>query len=377
VVGIRMVSEWFPPAELGTAEGVYGGWGNFGAAAAAFSLPLLAGWVGGADGWRWAIFSVGLLTAAYGLVFLRSVQDTPSGVTYVRPRRQGALEATSPQGVWALAALTVPLSGVLAVIAWRVWREDVITDGALVVALLAIAAVLVLQERAVFRVNRPALADSYPPDDRYPMRSVAVLGIAYFATFGSELAVVTMLPAFFADTWGLGPAAAGIAASAFAFMNLVARPAGGMLSDVLGSRRRALQGVLVGLVGGYLLLSTLGSAWPWPLAVAACMVCSFFVQAGAGAVYAVVPLVKKRVSGQIAGLTGAYGNIGAITFLTVSVFASERVFFLVIAGAAGVALACSRFLVEPVNSFGRELGEGVEAALGAVDPDPDLAGAVR
>ncbi|HEX6419915.1 MAG TPA: MFS transporter, partial [Acidimicrobiales bacterium] len=29
VVGIRMVSEWFPPRELGTAEGVYGGWGNF------------------------------------------------------------------------------------------------------------------------------------------------------------------------------------------------------------------------------------------------------------------------------------------------------------------------------------------------------------
>ena len=43
VVGIRMVSEWFPPSEVGTAEGVYGGWGNFGAAAAAFSLPMVAG----------------------------------------------------------------------------------------------------------------------------------------------------------------------------------------------------------------------------------------------------------------------------------------------------------------------------------------------
>ena len=29
VIGIRMVSEWFPPKELGTAEGIYGGWGNF------------------------------------------------------------------------------------------------------------------------------------------------------------------------------------------------------------------------------------------------------------------------------------------------------------------------------------------------------------
>ena len=28
VVGIRMVSEWFPPREVGTAEGFYGGWGT-------------------------------------------------------------------------------------------------------------------------------------------------------------------------------------------------------------------------------------------------------------------------------------------------------------------------------------------------------------
>ena len=55
VVGIRMVSEWFPPKELGTAEGVYGGWGNFGSAAAAFTLPTLAILFGGEDGWRYAV----------------------------------------------------------------------------------------------------------------------------------------------------------------------------------------------------------------------------------------------------------------------------------------------------------------------------------
>src|SRR5207248_10579714 len=35
VVGIRMVSEWFDHEEMGTVEGFYGGWGNFGSAAAA------------------------------------------------------------------------------------------------------------------------------------------------------------------------------------------------------------------------------------------------------------------------------------------------------------------------------------------------------
>ena len=47
VIGIRMVSEWFPANELGTAEGLYGGWGNFGSAAAAMLLPTLVVIFGG------------------------------------------------------------------------------------------------------------------------------------------------------------------------------------------------------------------------------------------------------------------------------------------------------------------------------------------
>ena len=138
-------------------------------------------------------------------------------------------------------------------------------------------------------------------------------------------------------------------------MNLAARPAGGIMSDRLGSRRRTLTLVTIGLLLGYVLLSTMGAAWPWALAIVACMVCSFFVQAGAGAVFAVVPLVKKRVSGQIAGMAGAYGNIGGVAFLTVGLFVSTQVFFLTIAGAAVVAMIASLFLVEPAESFATEL----------------------
>ena len=368
VVGIRMVSEWFPPREVGTAEGVYGGWGNFGSAAAAFTLPFVAGMLGGDDGWRWAIFSVGVIAAVYGLAYLRLVEDTPEGVAYARPRRQGALEVTSRRGVFGLAALTVPINAVLALIAWRIWREDVISDTAFAGVLAGVAVLLLVQEITVFRVNRPALRDEYPPEDQYPVRSVAVLCLAYFATFGSELAVVTMLPGFFAETWGLGPAAAGVAASGFAFMNLTSRPAGGLLSDVLGSRRRTLGTLLVGLVAGYVLLATLGPAWPWMLAVAACMACSFFVQAGEGAVYAIVPLVKKRVSGQVAGLAGAFGNVGAVCFLTANILVSTRAFFLLIAAAAVVAVVANRWLVEPANSFGDELLTDSPVPLATVEP---------
>ncbi|MEL7512443.1 MAG: MFS transporter, partial [Cyanobacteria bacterium J06554_3] len=40
VIGIRMTAEWFPPKEVGTAEGIYGGWGNFGSAFSAFTMVI-------------------------------------------------------------------------------------------------------------------------------------------------------------------------------------------------------------------------------------------------------------------------------------------------------------------------------------------------
>lgn len=64
----------------------------------------------------------------------------------------------------------------------------------------------------------------YPPEDRYKFKQVALLELAYFVCFGSELAVVSMIPAFYAQNFKLNPAMAGAIASSYAFMNLVARP---------------------------------------------------------------------------------------------------------------------------------------------------------
>ncbi|KAG1707571.1 Serine/threonine-protein kinase PrkC [Nymphon striatum] len=55
VVGIRMIGEWFPAKQTGLAQGIYGGWGNFGSAGAAATLPFIAASMGGDDGWRYAI----------------------------------------------------------------------------------------------------------------------------------------------------------------------------------------------------------------------------------------------------------------------------------------------------------------------------------
>ncbi|MEX2587507.1 MAG: NarK family nitrate/nitrite MFS transporter [Actinomycetota bacterium] len=363
VVGIRMVAEWFPPREVGTAEGVYGGWGNFGSAAAALTLPTVAAVVGGPQGWRWAVASTGVIATLYGVFYLRAVTDTPDGRPYTKSRRAGALEVTSPAGVWGLAALTVPLTAIPGFIAWRIWLVGAIPASVMWLLIGASTVLMAWQLRLVFSVNRSALKNQYPAQDRYPFRSVGILSFCYFCTFGSELAIVSMLPTFFADTWGLGPALAGATASGFAFMNLVARPAGGLMSDLLGSRRRTLRTLLLGLSVGYGTMFLMGPGWPVVLAVAATMMCSAFVQSGEGAVYAIVPLVKKRVTGQISGIVGASGNVGAITFLTILLFAPAEMFFLAIGVTSILANVACRWLPEPRNGFAEELLEDTPEAL--------------
>jgi len=197
-----------------------------------------------------------------------------------------------------------------------------------------------------------------PEIHRYSFKQVAVLDLAYLVTFGSELAVVSMLPLFFMDTFGQTQVMAGLLASGYAFMNLMARPGGGLLSDRFG-RKRTLVVLLVGLAGGYIVMSQIDGTWGLPLAVAAIMACSFFVQAGEGAVFAMVPLIKRRMTGQIAGMVGAYGNVGAVSFLTVLSFVSPPVFFLVMAVAALVTIVATHFLLdEPAGQMAEILSDG-------------------
>ena len=77
VIGIRMVAEWFPPKEIGLAEGIYGGWGNFGSAFSALTMVAIAGLLSFSGGfelptgavlnWRGAIAGSGVISAFYGL----------------------------------------------------------------------------------------------------------------------------------------------------------------------------------------------------------------------------------------------------------------------------------------------------------------------
>jgi len=119
VVGIRLVSEWFDAREIGLAEGIYGGLGNFGMAAATFGLPLLALLWGGENGWRFAMIVSAVLCVLWAGVFYRYAQDTPPGRHFKRPKKSGALEVSSRGDLLALTFMQVPLVLCLGVMAWK------------------------------------------------------------------------------------------------------------------------------------------------------------------------------------------------------------------------------------------------------------------
>ena len=64
-------------------------------------------------------------------------------------------------------------------------------------------------------------------------------------------------------------------------------------------------------------------------------------------------------TGQIAGMTGAYGNVGGVTFLTVLSFVSPQTFFLVIAVTGLATLAVTQFFMdEPAGKIAEVLPDG-------------------
>lgn len=359
VIGIRMVGEWFPARQVGIAEGVYGGWGNFGSAAAAMSLPTIALVFGGDNGWRYALFSISLIAFVYGIIYYRAVRNTPKGSTYFKPKKSGGLEVSSRADFVFLIVMNIPMFAALALLTWKLSPAGVnlLPQSAAVALYLFLGLLFLFQVWQIYRVNADMLKNGVPEMQRYSFRQVAILNVNYFLTFGSELAVISMLPAFFAETFDLSMVTAGLLASGFAFMNLAARPGGGWLSDKFG-RRRTMLLLLCGLAFGYLLMSQIGSTWPLALAVLATMCCSFFVQAGEGAVFAMVPLIKRRMTGQIAGMTGAYGNVGAVVFLTIYSFVSPTTFFLVIAASSVIGFLASLGLKEPKGHIAEVLPDG-------------------
>lgn len=369
VIGIRMVAQWFPPKMMGRAEGFYAGWGNFGSAAAAMTLPWIAihllekTW--GIEGaWRYAMMMNGLVALVYGFMYLFLVRDVPKGQRFIGMTVTGPMLVTSRRDLVQYLAWSAPLMGALGLLTWRTSRilagtgeatDPLISQPILWAVYGLLALVFIVHVGKAIQVNLPRLRAGIPPEHRYSFNSIAALNVTYFANFGAELAVVSMLPAFFEGTFSISPTLAGLLASSFALVNLFARPLGGLISDSMSNRKVVMIGYMVGIALGFLGMSFIDGTWHLWLAVALVIVTSMFVQGAEGATFAIIPMIYRPMTGQIAGMAGAYGNVGAVVYLVVLTMVAPGTFFLILAaGAAFSVVFCLRFLEEPKGSFAEE-----------------------
>ncbi len=360
VVGIRMIGEWFPARQTGLAQGIYGGWGNFGSAGAAMTLPFIAANYGGDEGWRYALTVASIAAILYGILYFFKVSNTPKGSTYFKPKKIGAMEVTSGGDLILYMLMNIPLLLALALLAWKLSpaQMGMIDQSITYLIYASLFVIYLVQIWKIWQVNKHILKKPVPEMMRYKFKQVAILDWAYLVTFGTELAVVSMLAMFYVSWFDIPKVTAALLAGIYPFINLIARPGGGWVSDLIG-RKLTLMIVFAGITAGFVILGFVDQSWPVWLVVSITIFAGIFSKAGSGAVYAMVPLVQRRMTGQIAGMAGAFGNVGAVMFLTVNSLVDYDQFFLFIGIIAALVLVLIIFfLEEPKGQIAETLPDG-------------------
>jgi len=385
VIGIKMTANWFTPKYIGRAEGFYAGWGNFGSAAAAAMVPFIAVNLLGGD-WRWSLAITSIITAVYGIIYFFIVTDYPEGYEpTIKKKKGGAMPVSSYIDLGQYIVWELPLYGALGLVVYVLHKQminnvNMISWSQVWIAWIILGVVYLADIVRILKANLPRLKAGVPEKEKFPFGSVGALNTTYFANFGAELAIVSMLPMFFYEVFSnllyddgsqiMTLTMAGAVAGSFAFMNLVARPLGGLLSDKMGSRKKTMLFYMSGITIGFFLMAIIskygsvgidGEVTLLPqyntitwlvVSIAITMFASFFVQGAEGATFAMIPSIKKEMTGRIAGMAGAFGNVGAVTYLFLYNFMDDKSFLFMLSGGALISLLyCFVMLKEPKDAF--------------------------
>lgn len=154
-----------------------------------------------------------------------------------------------------------------------------------------------------------------------------LVALPYISTFGGELAIESVLSALYLQRSGgaWGESKSGSWASMIGLLNVVTRPFGGIVSDILYRRFKTTRvkkfWLLTCCFMEGLFLLWIGLVPESKLGVhsliASISVMCIFMEAGNGACFSLVPHINPKNVGIVAGTTGAFGNMGGIFFALV------------------------------------------------------------
>ena len=286
-----------------------------------------------------------MLCLAWAIIYHRFADDSPNGQQNLQLALDARLEVTNRKDLALLVFLQMPIYATLGGLVWKLSGHPLhlfpFSLSYIIYGLLLIIFAIHIERNLNF--NLPRLASGVPVEGHYEFCQIFILSLVYSLTFGSELAVISIFPQYLEVLFGLSVIQAGILGSSFAFMNLITRPGGGWFSDRMG-RKRSLLILVSGSIICYGSMGQITPQWSVAGAVGLAVLCSVFLQAGNGSCFSMVPLIRKDLTGKMAGLAGAYGNVGSVLFLIVFSFVDADFFFKLLAGYGGFVLLAVAFL---------------------------------
>lgn len=281
---------------MGILTDRYGARRVFGALMAWTLVPLLAlaAWH---DGFA-SILVLGLLLGFAGASFAVGV---PFVSRWYPPERQGLALGIYGVGMGGtvLAGLTAPAIAD----AWGLAAPFLIAAG--LVAAVAIGFILVARDPPTPRPGDTSVAAALETFRSSP-RAWA-LTLFYFLSFGGFVAMFLYLPKLLTGIHGLSGTDAGARAAGFALLAVLARPAGGVLSDRLGAEQ-VLRWCFLGTA---LLALALAATYTRMVPLtAACLSLAVALGLATGAVFKLVAAWFPQQVGAVTGVVGAAGGLG-------------------------------------------------------------------
>ncbi|KAJ5204531.1 uncharacterized protein N7498_005410 [Penicillium cinerascens] len=320
---------FFDKKIVGTANSLAGGWGNSGGGITYFVMPAIYDALVTSQGltshkaWRVAyIVPFIIITAvALGMVFL--CEDTPTGKW--SERHLWLTEAATPSNGNIVDINSVGNSGgpssppsVYGITAVDVEKKGVQTPSVIDKNASTLEQIDLLKAEIV-------IAPTHKEAMRVALSlSTMAVAIPYACSFGSELAINSILGAYYAARFHhMGQTKSGQWAAMFGLLNVICRPAGGFFADVLyratgtvWSKKLLL--TFLGLVMGAFQVA-IGLSDPSDETTMFGLMAglAFFLEACNGANFAVVPHVHPYANGIVSGIVGGFGNLGGILFAIV------------------------------------------------------------
>ncbi|RHZ62509.1 hypothetical protein CDV55_105058 [Aspergillus turcosus] len=337
---------FFDKNVVGTANALAGGFGNAGGGITYFVMPAIYDSLVHSQGltphraWRVAYVVPFIIIVALALSMLFLCDDTPTGKWCQRQGSNPIIQSNIVD-LHRSSGSDAPSSTNSALPEKKGVSTPQIVD-------TEAQPVIDISLRNSEVIQKPTFGEALRVIFCLPTLAVA---LQYACSFGAELAINSILGAYYLKNFpSLGQTKSGRWAAMFGLVNVVFRPAGGFIADLIYRYTKSVWGKKVWLVclgvciGASALAVGLLDPKSEGLMFGLVVLMAFFIAASNGANFAIVPHVHPSANGIVSGIVGGMGNFGGIVFAIIFRYNGThyaRALWIIGAIVAGINLCVS------------------------------------